>query len=183
MNVEDDKLEKLKFPIERFVVQDTYDKQCREDALQALIDLPDQLENVLKDMSDSQIDTNYRPGGWTVRQLIHHIADSHMNCLIRFKLALTETNPNIKPYDQAAWAEMKDATSIDPQVSLVMINSIHKRLVCVIKNMKEEEFKWTLHHPEWNKDLSLDIMLSLYGWHSQHHLAHITGLKERNAWD
>lgn len=175
-------LEKLRYPIGRFSPMDKYTEDSRQTDLASLESLPGQLSDLISKMSTEQIDTPYRDGGWTVRQLIHHIADSHMNSFIRFKLALTENNPVIKPYKEDDWVQMKDSLKLSPGISLQIIEGVHIRLVETIRNMSPEDYIRTLRHPEWKRDLSLDLMLALYGWHSRHHLAHITSLIERKGW-
>jgi hypothetical protein len=124
----------------------------------------------------------YRPGGWTVRQLVHHIADSHLNAIIRFKLALTEQEPSIKPYDEGAWAKLPDTTNTPPEVSLTLIEALHHRWTVLLRSMGSEDYRRTLFHPEHRRSFSLDEMLVTYSWHSAHHLRHITALAEREGW-
>ncbi|MBT8189594.1 MAG: putative metal-dependent hydrolase [Bacteroidia bacterium] len=174
-------IENLRFPVGRFAPKDHYSEASRKADIDSLESLPGQLNEILSKLSTKQIDTPYREGGWTVRQLIHHIADSHMNSFIRFKLALTENNPVIKPYKQDDWVQMKESMEMPYEVSLKIIEGVHARLVKTIKDMSAEDFNRTLRHPEWKRDLTLDLMLALYGWHSRHHFAHITSLVEREG--
>ena len=131
-------------------------------------------------LNDSQLDTPYREGGWTVRQVVHHVADSHANSYVRFKLALTEDWPTIKPYDEAAWANLPDSRDpIDP--SLVFIDGLHQRLVAVLESMNDADFERGFNHPERGR-MDLATNLALYAWHSRHHTAHITSLRARQGW-
>ncbi len=135
--------------------------------------LPKQLKEVVKDLTPQQLDTPYRPGGWTIRQVVHHIADSHMNAFTRFKLALTETNPIIRPYEEAEWAKGYDyQLSIEP--SLQIIEALHIRWINVLNHMKHDDFLRTYFHPEAKKTMTLKYVLGMYSWHCRHHLAHIT---------
>ena len=129
-----------------------------------------------------QWDTPYRPGGWTVRQLVHHIPDSHLNSYIRFKLALAEDSPTIKPYDQAVWATLADTRKTPPAMSLELLEALHARWVVLLRSMSHAQFGRTLRHPEYRRTFTLEQMLAQYGWHSEHHLRHITALCERARW-
>jgi len=175
-------LEKLKFPIGRFVKPETTTAEQRASWIEAIRKLPGDLEAMTETWNVGQWKTPYRPEGWTAHQLVHHIADSHMNSLIRFKLGLTEDNPTIKPYDQAAWANMEDVSALPANVSLQIINGVHQRFVHVLQNMSDDDFKRTIFHPEMNKSIALDKMLALYGWHSEHHYMHLKNLKKSRAW-
>lgn len=143
---------------------------------------PVRLRNAVENLTEVQLDTPYREDGWTIRQVVHHCADSHMNSQIRYKLALTEENPTIKPYYEDRWAELADSKEFPVEVSLKLIESIHQRWVHLLRSMKEEDFKRTFFHPEHNRSVSLGETTALYAWHSNHHLAHITNLLDRNKW-
>ena len=132
-------------------------------------------------LNEQQLDTPYRPDGWTVRQVVHHVADSHMNALTRFKLALTEEHPTIKPYDEAAWAKLEDTRTAPVETSLTLLDALHDRWVRVLRAMKTSDFARTLQHPE-SGDQNLDQVLALYDWHGRHHTAHVTNLRSRNGW-
>jgi hypothetical protein len=132
-------------------------------------------------LSDIQLDTPYRPEGWTVRQVVHHVADSHMNAFIRMKLALTEDTPTIKPYDEKSWALLPDM-KLPIDVSLGLIDGIHTRWVSVIAGSSTDQFSRSFVHPELGAEVTLDQLLQLYAWHSHHHLAHITELRRRERW-
>ena len=142
---------------------------------------PASLRAALAGLTEAQIDTPYRPGGWTVRQVVHHLADSHLNAYVRFRLALTEDQPTIKPYDQQLWANLSDARTAPVQLSLTLFDSLHQRFVLLLRSMRPEDFARTLKHPEMGL-VVLEKYLAMYAWHGKHHVAHITGLRERSGW-
>jgi hypothetical protein len=133
-------------------------------------------------LSPQQLDTRYRPQGWTVRQVVHHVPDSHMNAYIRFKLALTETEPTIKPYEQQLWAELADSRETPVETSLILLECLHQRWVLLLKRIADAGWQRTFRHPELGI-VRLDTNLALYAWHGRHHVAHITGLRERMGWN
>ena len=147
-----------------------------------IAELPPKFRGVVQRLTDAQLDTPYRPGGWTVRQVVHHVPDSHLNAYIRFKLALTEDNPTIKPYEEARWAELADTKGTLIGVSLVMLEALHRRWVNLLRSMSEEQWSRTYFHPEQQKSLRLDGVLAMYAWHGKHHMAHITGVRDRMGW-
>jgi len=151
-------------------------------AIDVLTAAPQEFRAAIKGLNDAQLDTPYRDGGWTVRQVIHHVPDSHMNAYVRCKLALTEDTPTIKPYDEAKWAELEDGRSPLVEDSLRLLESLHARWVYLLKRMQPSDFGRLLNHPEWKAPMSLDALLALYAWHSRHHAAHITELKKRKGW-
>jgi uncharacterized damage-inducible protein DinB len=142
--------------------------------------LPERLTAAVAGLNDAQLDTPYRDGGWTVRQLVHHLPDSHANSYVRFKLGLTEDWPTIKPYDEAAWANLPDSRA-PILTSLMFLDGLHKRLVSVLESMSEEDFQRGFTHPERGR-MTLAVNLALYDWHSRHHVAHITALRARQGW-
>lgn len=144
--------------------------------------LPDQVRAALAGLTPAQLDTPYRPGGWTVRQLIHHLPDSHLNAYTRFRLALTEENPVIKPYDEAAWAELPDVAATPPAVSLALLEALHIRWVRLLRHLTDAQWQRTFQHPASQRTFTLDQALTLYAWHGRHHLAHITELRRREGW-
>lgn len=145
--------------------------------------LPVQLEAAVLNLDEAQLKTPYRDGGWTVHQLVHHLADSHMNAYIRFKLGLTEDNPSIKPYDEKLWAEMHDVQKLPVNISLTLLHALHARWFETLKYVADDEWNnRTVFHPEQKKTMRLWYLLGLYAWHSKHHVAHITSLRERNGW-
>jgi hypothetical protein len=168
----------LRFPVGKF---DIGAYGSRAENIQTLAELPANLRAAVEGLSDEQIDTPYRPEGWTLRQTVHHIADSHINTLTRFKLALTEDEPpTIRPYHEDRWADLADS-KMSVAVSLGIIDGVHARLVEVLRNMSEEDFKKEFVHPETGS-WTLEKALALYAWHSKHHTAHIAGTRERNGW-
>jgi DinB family protein len=157
------------------------DSQRRE-MIDVISRTPNDLRSAVRGLSDSQLDTPYRPGGWTVRQVVHHVPDSHMNAFIRFKLALTEDTPMIKPYDEAEWAKLTDVRDTPIETSLTLLASLHDRWVRLLRGMAPADFGRQINHPEWDAPLPLDAVLALYAWHGPHHVAHITSLKQRQSW-
>jgi hypothetical protein len=172
----------LRYPIGRFVRPDSLSPAERTAAIAAITAAPAQLRTAVSGLTDAQLDTPYRPGGWSVRQVVHHVPDSHMNAYTRFKLALTEDVPTIKPYDEAKWAELEDSKSKLVEHSLALLDHLHARWVFLLERMTAADFGRKLNHPEWEAPLSLDAMLALYAWHGRHHAAHVTSLRERNRW-
>lgn len=145
--------------------------------------LPLQLENAILNLDEFQLQTPYREGGWTVHQLIHHIADSHINAYCRFKLALTEENPTIKPYDEKKWAQMYDVQKLPVNISITLLHALHARWYEALKDVSDDDWNnKTVFHPEQKKTMRLWYLLGMYAWHSRHHLAHITALRERMKW-
>ena len=142
---------------------------------------PEDLREALRGLSDAQLDTPYRPGGWTVRQVVHHIADSHMNAYVRVKLALTESSPTIKPYDEKAWAELADSR-LPVEVSQILIDALHRRWVATLDAFKPEDWQRTFVHPDHGRAMTLENATALYAWHSRHHVAHIVELRKRQNW-
>jgi uncharacterized damage-inducible protein DinB len=170
----------LRFPIGRFAPPASSDSSLRAAQIETLRRLPERLREAVSGLSNSQLDTPYREGGWTVRQVVHHVPDSHANCYVRFKLALTEEWPTIKPYDEAAWAKLADS-SLPVDVSLSLTSALHSRWVALLESMSEEDFETGYNHPEQGR-VSLAWVLALYDWHSRHHTAHITSLRARQGW-
>lgn len=163
----------LQYPIGKFVVPDVYTKEAMLGWINDIRLLPAQMREATKYLTDEQLDTPYRPEGWTLRQVVHHVADSHMNSLIRFKWTLTENTPTIKAYDEKAWAILPDyKMPIEP--SLIMLDGIHARLVTLLESFTDEQWNQHFVHPESGKDITLKRNLALYAWHSKHHLGHIT---------
>ncbi|MCM3738476.1 bacillithiol transferase BstA [Bacillus cytotoxicus] len=170
----------LRFPIGPFTYEETITQGAIENWIKQIENLPTELKQAIKDLDTTQLDTPYRPGGWTVRQVVHHIADSHMNSYIRFKLALTENNPTIKPYMEGQWADLPDS-ELPVDISLALLESLHKRWVTLLQSMKPTDFEKTFHHPETGSN-KLDVTIGLYAWHGRHHTAHITSLRNRLGW-
>jgi uncharacterized damage-inducible protein DinB len=170
----------LSYPIGKF--EKTFDvtSKLRREFINEIAKLPEKLQNSIANLNDEQLDTPYRPGGWTVRQTVHHVADSHLNSLTRFKLALTEEVPTIRPYYEDRWAELADSF-LPIEHSMQIIEGLHFRWTTLLKSMTEEHFKRKLIHPE-SGEWTLEEFLGLYAWHSRHHTAHITNLRSRNNW-
>ena len=174
-------LEDLKYPIGRFSPPASSMAGVRSAHIQTLRLLPERLRAATVSLSDQQLDTPYRENGWTVRQVVHHVADSHANSYIRFKLALTEDRPTIKPYDEAAWAELSDSRWLPIDGSLALIEALHGRWAALLESLTDEDFRKGYNHPESGRQ-SLANALALYDWHSRHHAAHITSLRARQGW-
>ena len=172
----------LRFPVGKFVRPESLTPEQRQAAIRTLAEAPAKLRAALKGLSEKQLDTPYRPDGWTVRQVVHHLADSHMNALVRLKLGLTEEMPTIKPYDEAKWAELDDGKSKLVEESARLIEALHARWVYLLERMKPEQFSRKINHPEWKQPMTLDTLTALYEWHSRHHVAHITELRKREGW-
>ncbi len=170
------------YPIGKYIEQPFSDELLKEWLLDIQY-LPQHIENALINLDEHQIDTTYREGGWTIRQVVHHVADSHMNAYIRFKLGLSEENPSIKPYDQDAWAEMPDTKNLPVNISVTLLFALHRRWTELLNNMHPNEWERTLFHPEYKKTMTLWYVLGLYSWHSRHHVAQITALRKRMGWN
>jgi hypothetical protein len=169
-----------RYPIGRFERPETISSEDRANAIATLAELPEQLRNAVEGLGSAQLNTPYRDGGWTVRQLVHHIADSHMNAFIRVRLALTEDWPTIKPYDEKAWATLHDSAA-PIEWSLELIESLHARWVMLLQSFTEDQWIRGYRHPENGKS-TLDLVTLLYAWHSLHHVAHITHLRVSEGW-
>ena len=174
-------MEGLSYPIGRFERPQSLGPSEREAALATLARAPADLRRVIERLDAQQLDTPYRPAGWTVRQVVHHLPDSHMNAYIRFRLALTEDGPAVKVYDEARWAELADARLGRPEASLSLLAALHERWVALLRSIDEQKWERVYRHPELG-DVRLDVALAMYDWHSRHHLAHITHLCEREGW-
>lgn len=177
-----DNIEQLKYPVGKYKAPTEFSQDAAQKSIDFLIAFPAILKQTVNGFTEAQLQTPYREGGWTVKQLLHHIPDSHMNAYIRFKLGLTEDNPTIKPYNEAAWANLYDSKITDVSVSLTLLDAVHTRWTNLLKNMTEADFNRTLVHPEKQTTFTLWSFLELYHWHSRHHLAHITELIKREGW-
>ena len=175
--------EDLRFPIGPFTYAGPATAEERRQRIAQIERTPAELRAAAHGLSAAQLDTPYRPGGWTVRQVLHHVPDSHLNAVIRFKLALTESNPTIKPYDEARWAELGDVAGTPIEVSFRLLDALHERWVVLLRSLAPVDFERTLFHPERNATMTLDEILALYAWHGPHHTAHITRLRARSGWD
>ena len=174
-------MEALRYPIGKYEAQPFSDSQ-RSEWLLDIQALPQLLEYSITNLDETQLETPYRDGGWTVKQLVHHVADSHMNAYTRFKLGLTEDKPMVKAYDEKAWAEMADTNNIPINISITLLYALHSRWYEVLKNISEDEWNRIVIHSEHKKEMSLWFLLGMYAWHSRHHVAHIVKLRERMGW-
>jgi len=174
-------MDDLRYPVGRFRRPDALTSQERNSAISEIADAPQRLRQAVADLDDTQLDTAYRPGGWTVRQVAHHMADSHINSYVRFRLALTEDEPVIKPYEEARWAELSDARTMPVEPSLALLDAMHSRWVGLLRSMSVEGFARTFRHPELGL-VTLDGNVALYAWHGRHHVAHIANLRARMGW-
>lgn len=175
-------LEQKKYPIGNFKKPLEFDQKIKESYISTIQEFPSKIKSEVENLTDAQLDTPYREDGWTIRQVVHHCADSHMNSLIRFKLALTEENPTIKPYEESDWAELADCRNFEIVPSLKILEGVHQRWTALLKSLTEQDFEKTLYHPGMQKTLSLKTNLALYDWHCRHHLAHITELIKEKNW-
>jgi hypothetical protein len=171
-----------RYPVGRFVPPTApLNAPQREALIVAIEGAPANLRAAVAGLSDAQLDTPYRDGGWTVRQVAHHVPDSHLNSYVRFRLALTEDDPTIKPYLEDRWAELADARQAPVEVSLTLLEMLHRRWTILLRSLDEEQWRRTFLHPELGK-VSLERNLALYAWHGHHHVAHVTSLRERMGW-
>jgi len=171
----------LRYPTGKFTPPESHTKESRARGIEMIADTPDQLRAAVQGLDEDQLDTPYRPGGWTIRQVVHHVPDSHLNAYIRLKLALTEPAPVIKPYDEAAWANLADTTAVPIDVSLTLLEAVHRRWVALMRSMNEDDFRREYVHPETGRH-GIDHLVSLYAWHGPHHVAHITSTRARMGW-
>jgi hypothetical protein len=171
----------VRFPIGRFSFPTGVTLDQRNQWIQEIADTPRQLRAAIAGLDAAQMETPYRPGGWTVRQVVHHVPESHMNAYIRFKLALTEDEPTIKPYDEAEWAKTPDVTTVPVETSLAILEPLHERWVALLRGLSDADFARTFRHPELGL-IKLEGNAALYAWHGKHHTAHITSLRERMGW-
>lgn len=174
-------MDSLRYPIGDFDYGQPYTQEEVRRAIDTIAHLPVRLTELVGKWGDDRLDTPYRPGGWTVRQLVHHVADSHMNAYVRTKLALTETNPTISPYEEGEWAKLPDSKlTIAP--SLVILRSLHERWVVVLNALTEADFDRTYYHPGANRTFAVGEVVKLYEWHGEHHYQHIYQLAQREGW-
>jgi hypothetical protein len=171
----------LRFPIGKFKWEGQTTEEQRRQLISEIAATPARLRDAVKDLSEQQLDTPYRPAGWTVRQVVHHVPDSHMNAYVRFKLALTEENPTIKPYSEARWAELVDGRRAPIETSLLLLESLHHRWVLLLRSLTAGDWSRTFQHPELGP-MTIEKNLALYAWHGKHHVAHISSLRERMGW-
>jgi hypothetical protein len=171
----------LRYPVGRLEMEPQLTDEARREMIDQIEQAPARLRAAVEGLTPEQLDTPYRPDGWTARQVAHHVPDSHMNGYVRFKLALTEDTPLIKTYEEAEWAKLPDTFSVPVEVSLVLLESVHQRWVPVLRSMSAADFERTLRHPD-HGIINLNQLLCIYSWHGRHHVAHVTGLRERMGW-
>lgn len=172
----------IEFPIGKFNSPENITAELLQSWIGEIETFPKNLKMEVEKLSDMQLDTPYREGGWSIRQVVNHCADSHMNSLIRFKLALTEEKPTIKPYFEDRWAELEDSKNMPIEPALKLLDGLHERWIVLLRNLTNEQLERTFTHPESGKQFRLDENIGLYTWHCKHHLAHITNLKLRMGW-
>ncbi len=178
----ENELEQLRYPIGKFVRPETINDDHVKAWIESLAHLPARMEALVSGLSEEQLDTPYRPGGWTVRQVVHHVSDSHHHSYIRFKWALTEEKPVIKPYFEQEWAKLFDTRTAPIQMSLDHLKAVHFKLVYLLRGLSEEQLDRSFIHPDGNEEVVLRQNIGIYAWHGQHHYAHIENLKKRNNW-
>jgi DinB superfamily len=180
MSADTPDLEKLRYPIGRFDPAAAIAPGQRRMLIDSIAAVPARVRAAIAGLDDAGLDTPYRDGGWTIRQLVHHVPDSHLNAYVRFKWTLTESEPVIKTYDEAAWARLPDSSVTPIDVSLLLLESVHARWDVLLRSMSDEDFAKKLNHPEWGP-FELNTMVRMYEWHGRHHVAHITGLRARSG--
>ena len=173
--------EDLRYPVGKLARRPAIDAATREQLIDEIEQLPGRLRAAVSGLSEAQLDTPYRDGGWTVRQVVHHVDDSHMNAFIRMRLAVTEDNPTIKPYEENEWAKLADSRGGPIDLSLPLLDALHRRLTIFLRSLDASAFDRPLVHPDMGQ-LKLHDLLQIYGWHSRHHVGHITGLRKRQRW-
>ena len=182
MVITEQELEFLRYPIGRFSKPATFSQEEKQIWLNRISTFPARLHKEVIALTNDQLDTAYRPDGWTIRQVVHHCADSHMNSFTRFKLALTEEKPTIKPYYEERWAELADSKTMPIEASLELLAVLHYRWLVLLNSLSQEDLQKVFVHPEHGSEISLYTNMANYAWHGDHHLAQITGLKERKGW-
>jgi len=171
----------LRYPVGKCTYPPIVSAEERKQYIEEIASAPTRFREAVAGLNGQQLDTPYRPGGWTVRQVVHHVADSHINSYVRFRLALTEDQPTVRPYDEQKWAELTDASTAEPAISLQLIDGLHQRWTALLLSLSAIDFGRPLHHPELGV-LRLDTYLASYAWHCRHHAAHITSLRQRIGW-
>lgn len=174
-------VDSLRFPIGRFNFEQAATPENIANWIGSIEEAPARLRDAVQGLTDFQLDTRYRPEGWTVRQVVHHLPDSHMNSYVRFKLAMTEDVPTIRPYDETRWAELPEARTAPVNVSLDLLDTLHRRWTLFLRSMKPTDFSRNFRHPELG-ELNVGLNVGLYAWHGEHHITHITELRKREGW-
>ena len=175
-------LEKLRYPIGKFSAPDIYSNEYLSNKIAEIESFPEKLKKEVSQLNNEQLDTTYRPDGWTIRQVIHHCADSHINCFVRIKWALTEEKPIIKFYHEDLWGELSDNRTMPIEPTLSLLEGLHFRLAYLMRNLSQNDLKKSFIHPEHSREFKIEEIIGTYAWHGNHHLAHITELKKRKAW-
>lgn len=174
-------MEDLRYPIGQFTPPGPMPEAAQRECIRSISETPQRLRKAVAGLDDSRLETPYREAGWTVRQVVHHVADSHMNAYIRFKLAMTEAEPTIKTYEEKLWAETVDARTLPIEISLVLLENLHRRWVAFLESFAPADFKRKFMHPEYGP-MDLNALLALYSWHGRHHEGHIVNLRKRMGW-
>jgi hypothetical protein len=169
----------LRYPIGKFTARDSYSTEELQHCIERIERLPREIEKVINSMTIKQLDTRYREGGWTARQVVHHVADSHMNAYIRFKWSLTESTPTIKAYDEKAWAETPE-TKLDPVISIELLKALHAKWSALLRRLAPADFQKEFLHPDTKKNMRLDRMTAMYAWHGEHHFGHLKIVANRS---
>jgi hypothetical protein len=177
-----DDLELLKYPIGKYQKPAAYSPELLREWMTLVAALPSWMDVVIENLDEQQLQTAYRPGGWTVNQVVHHLADSHMNAYMRFKLAITEDNPQVKPYMEARWAELPDNFSTPVNVSVTLLHALHRRWDALMQGMSDADWQRTFYHPEHKRDIPLWEVAALYAWHGRHHMEQVRSLRNRMNW-
>jgi len=176
-----DDLELLKYPIGKYQKPAAYTPELLHEWISIIEALPSWLDVVIENLDEQQLQTPYRPGGWTVNQVIHHLADSHINAYVRVKLALTEDNPQVKPYEEALWAELPDK-DVPVNVSITLLHALHRRWAVLLKHLSPANWERTFYHPDSKRNFPIWEVTAIYAWHSRHHMEHVRRLRERMNW-
>ncbi len=178
----DDSHEQYAYPIGKFQPMERYEPEMQTEWIAALEALPSWLDAVIENLDAAQLDTSYREGGWTVNQVIHHLADSHMNAYVRLKLTLTEESPVVKPYDEKLWAELSEIENVPVNISITLLHALHRRWVQTLRNMTDADWERNYFHPEHERYVPIWEMTDLYAWHGRHHMEQIRSLRQRMNW-
>lgn len=176
-----DTIQDLRYPVGEYTPK-PFSKEQKEEWLADIKFLPQALENAIHNLDEQQLQTPYREGGWAVHQLVHHVADSHINAYVRFKLGYTEDNPTIRPYEEKLWAQTSDVKNLPVNISITLLYALHERWYEFLNHFTDDDWQRTVYHPEHQKQFTLWHLLGMYAWHCRHHTAHITALRERNNW-
>jgi hypothetical protein len=174
--------EQLKYPTGKFQRPESHSAELRMEWMDILSVLPSWMDACIENLDANQLQVPYRDGGWTIQQVVHHVADSHLNAYIRLKLALTQDNPTITPYDENAWAILPDVAAVPVNVSVTLLHTIHRRMIALLSRIAESDWERTYYHPQYQRTFAVWEVVALYAWHSKHHTAHIQQLRERMGW-